>query len=122
MKTGLKFLLLFAVLSPHLFAHDATIFGPVIPYETVKDSNGCTAIGGNGKRLFTVGNGTLSVYDIASNPAQPRLVSRLSSLIGGRQLAISGNTLRCFVPMKRNRCFHSAKILWCFPAAAMGPF
>lgn len=90
-----------------LQAHDTAIYGPVIPCEAVPDSPGCTAMGRDATHLFTVGDGVLSVYDIVADPAKPRLVGQIKSLLGGRQLAVADDILYIFkdrflVPGRKN--------------------
>jgi hypothetical protein len=94
MKNITMILIVFLSLVPMLSAHDVSLYGTEIPYKTVTDSHGCMALDRTETHLFAAGSsGILSIYDISKNPAEPRLVKQLNSLVGARQLTVEGNTL-----------------------------
>jgi len=87
-----KGMLLMLVLSAGLglAAPDPAIYGPVLDATLVEGSKGCCAVEVAGDYLYAGGADSLMVYDIKTDPANPRLVAEMKGIKGSRQMAIYG--------------------------------
>ena len=87
-------LALFSVLATSLVVAtpDSATYGPVLKSQVVEGSSGCTAVEVAGDYLYAAGDGSLTVFEITSDPAHPKHVAELTGVKGCRQIAISNGT------------------------------
>jgi hypothetical protein len=67
---------------------DPAKYGPTLPLAKVEGSQGCTAVEVSGDYLYAAGSDHLAVYDIKTDPANPRQVALMRGIRGSRQIAI----------------------------------
>ncbi|MCA9091490.1 MAG: hypothetical protein KDA90_22990, partial [Planctomycetaceae bacterium] len=67
-------LALFSVLATSLVVAtpDSATYGPVLKSQVVEGSSGCTAVEVAGDYLYAAGDGSLTVFEITSDPAHPK--------------------------------------------------